>query len=435
MALSCTGVNRIRQAGAPTNRPLQRADQNQSEGGEDVDELKPIVRWTFYLFVFSIPFEMPNLGLPFETAALTGGLFLLAAAWQSRVCFGRPPKALWWFGAYLAVYILITLMLGVQRRADAARAFILLVQAILICWCGCSLMRRDRVARGALLTLVVSCAMLALIQVSAVASTASEIGSHAERLSSFGQNPNKLGRTLGMGLIALIGLTFDMEKRVLRPGILAWPLLGIMLLAIVDTGSRGSLVAVAAGLFAFMFRSGSSVSRLRNAAIVVVAIGACFVFSYLSENMWTRIEATIDKGSLAKRETIFPEAWEMFVESPLFGWGPVNNMEVLGTRVGEPDHPRRDTHNIFLELLTATGLLGTIPFLGGLYLCFSAAWNARGGRQGATPLALIIAVSAANVGANLLYAKLYWFILAYVLAAGYQEGGKFRSSRAGCIQR
>ena len=144
--------------------------------------------------------------------------------------------------------------------------------------------------------------------------------------------------------------------------------------------------------------------------------------------MWSRIEATLDKGSLAKREAIFPEAWGMFVESPVIGWGPVNNMEELGTRVGEPDHPRRDTHNIFLELLTATGLLGAIPFLGGLLLCIRTAWSARSGPQGALPLALIIAVSVANIGANLLYAKLYWFILAYVLAAGYQAGARLHSS-------
>lgn len=387
------------------------------ENSGNMDEIKPIVRWSFYLFVFSIPFEMPDLGLPFELAAFTGVLFLLAALAQTRVSFFRPPSALWWLFSYLIAYVFVSLLFGVERKSDAAKALFLLLQAMLICWCAYSLLRHEQLAIGALLTFVAACSLLALIQITGVAGTPVEVASTAERLSSFGQNPNKLGRTLGMGVIALIGLAFGMEKSLLRARFLAWPLLCMMMVAIVDTGSRGGLLAVAAGMLGFVFRSGSPWLRLQNTAIVLVTLGGFFIISYFSEGMRSRLEATFETGSLAKREIIFPEAWGMFVESPLFGWGPVNNMELLGTRVGEPDHPRRDTHNLFLELLTATGLVGAIPFLVGLSLCIHAAWTARGGPQGALPLALVSAALVANIGANLLYVKLFWLILAYSLAA------------------
>src|SRR5687768_11706105 len=114
---------------------------------------------------------------------------------------------------------------------------------------------------------------------------------------------------------------------------------------------------------------------------------------------------------------IFPLAAAMAMEKPLFGWGGIRNQFELGSRLPENDRARRDTHNLGLELMTSTGLVGTIPFLIGLSLCVLAAWRARRGPQGVLPMAMIALVLVGNLSGNFLVFKLYWVMLAFAVAS------------------
>jgi O-antigen ligase len=154
--------------------------------------------------------------------------------------------------------------------------------------------------------------------------------------------------------------------------------------------------------------------------VVTAAIGLGIWVTYRSETMERRFERTLNEGSLANREEIYPEAWGMFLDKPLLGWGPTINMWELGSRVGERDHPFRDTHDLLLEVLTVTGALGAIPFFAGILLCLRAAWKARHGPAGVLPLALLVFILVSNIGANLLYSKITWIVLAYALASHSQ---------------
>jgi hypothetical protein len=68
-----------------------------------------------------------------------------------------------------------------------------------------------------------------------------------------------------------------------------------------------------------------------------------------------------------------------------------------------------------------TGVVGAIPFFAGIFLCLLSAWNSRAGPEGVLPLAAIVAILVANVGANLHYNKLFWLVLAYALASGHRR--------------
>jgi O-antigen ligase len=395
-------------------------------------EIKRIIRWAFYILVFSLPFEMPNLGMPLEVTTFTASLFLLTTLLQPRACFRRPPRAFWWFVVYLYAYIFVIIWHSAEyqkagAQKDQAKLLFLFLQVILMCWAGCNVMREERTAKAALLTLVAACVILAVIHISGIARTTTEVHSNVERFSTFGQNPNSLGRHLAVGLLALAGLAYGRGKVALRSPFLVWPLFALILMAIASTGSRGTVLALGAGLSVFMLGGENLNVRLRNMLVVALALGFCIWVFSRSEIMEQRFESTIGEGSLAKREDIFPAAWGMFLEKPLAGWGPTLNMWELGFRVGEPDHPFRDTHNLLLEVLTVTGVLGAVPLFAGILLCFRAAWRARGGPEGILPLAMITFIMA-YVGANLHYSKLQWLILSYALASGsYRVGTGFRS--------
>lgn len=100
------------------------------------------------------------------------------------------------------------------------------------------------------------------------------------------------------------------------------------------------------------------------------------------------------------------------------GWGPANQY-TLAVRLGLPPrlHLTRDTHNLFLEVLTSTGLLGAIPYLLGLSMCCLAAWKARRGTEGILPAAQMAALLVGNLSGNYIMLKLQWVLLAYAMAS------------------
>src|SRR5438552_16182531 len=68
-----------------------------------------IVRWVFLLFVFTVPFDSMDLeairGVS-SLARIAGLLFLGTCLFYPQVCFRHPPRDLWWFAGYVAVYVL-----------------------------------------------------------------------------------------------------------------------------------------------------------------------------------------------------------------------------------------------------------------------------------------------------------------------------------------
>jgi O-antigen ligase len=107
----------------------------------------------------------------------------------------------------------------------------------------------------------------------------------------------------------------------------------------------------------------------------------------------------------------------MFKESPIIGWGPDNNHYELSLREGNRYLMTRDAHNIVLEVLTNTGLVGGFVFCMGLFLCGRAAWRARRSPEGVLPLALFAEVMMGNMSGNWMSSKMIWVALAFAIAS------------------
>ena len=82
------------------------------------------------------------------------------------------------------------------------------------------------------------------------------------------------------------------------------------------------------------------------------------------------------------------------MEKPFFGWGPISNYVELGARFGRQ---KLDPHNLYLWIMTETGLLGAVPFFIGLWICWRAAWRARYGTEGSLPIALLACLFIVNM--------------------------------------
>jgi O-antigen ligase len=388
--------------------------------GEVSQRVHPIVVWTLCIMMASFLFELPRQGLPVEVSTLTATLFLLATFLQPRACWGRTHPALLWLLAYLQVFAVSAIWHGWVDATEVAKLFFLLVQALLVGWATFNVMQHDATARKALWWFAIACLVRAALPMVGIGRTPL-LEAGGERITAFGQDPNGSAVLLAAGLLTLLGLTHGPSRSALRPRFLAWPLAAFLAIAVVETGSRGGLLALVTGLLAFGVRpTRTPGSRLRGALIAVVTVGVLATAVQTAGVMKQRLEQAAGPRGMAGREYFFPVLWDMFLEKPVGGWGPFNNQYELVPRASEvwffPEKISKDPHNMFLELLTATGLVGAVPFLIALALCVRAAWRARRGAYGVLPLALVGLFLVANMSLNQLARKPFWIVLAFAAA-------------------
>jgi O-antigen ligase len=374
--------------------------------------LETLVSWAFYAFMFSLPFEAVDLGVPLEVTTIFGGLLLLAALFQPRHCFRSPPGAFWCYAVFLYLFTVVGFFQGGEYLGEVLQDVVKFTQLMVLFWIAYSLMHSERIATTALLMLAASCTLLAFLLLTGIAG-----GGHT-RLTAFGLHPNDVARILSLGLLSLIGLSYGLNKGLLSHRVLVWPAFALLGIAVVLTGSRGGLLALGAGLLTFVLTGGTTWTKIRNGFVVFLGIGFFVWVSTQSELTRDRFDRALETGEVARREQIYPMAWQMFKEKPLLGWGTVTSSYELGSRLAHREEFSKNPHNLILAILTNTGLLGAIPMFAGIWLTVRAAWKARRGTQGILPLAMLVAVLVANMSGVWLFNKLHWLVVAYALASG-----------------
>lgn len=408
--------------------PAMHPDLEGTSVGSPERSLNTILRWTFLLFVASIPFEFPDRSFPIEIPTLTASLFLLATLLEPRACYARKPLVLLWFAAYLYAYWLSAALNGDDHIAtdlitpdywaQVVKQFLQILQVIVVFWAASNLLRSPKLARTMLTTLATASATFALLPVLGIARTARAVWGGGERITALGQNANVSATIMAAGLVALVGLQYGLSRAPAWRRALTWPVIALLVVGVVDTGSRSAMVSLALGLTVFAVAGAPTTrARLRNVFLAALLLGLIVSVAYNSPVVRRRFQEAVEQGALAGRERIYPALVQMFAERPLVGWGPVNNKYELGIRLDERIRRRRDAHNLILEVLTTSGVLGAVPFVVGVGLCVIAAWGARRRAHGTLPIALTALILASNLSANYIASKLLWLTLAYGLAS------------------
>jgi len=168
-------------------------------------------------------------------------------------------------------------------------------------------------------------------------------------------------------------------------------------------------------------------------SLVLLAAMALLTHGDAIRNITDRWDTTFESGNMSGREEIYPAVWGMFLERPLFGWGPIINIVELGARLHYKEADCRDPHNVWLMILTEAGIVGAAPFIAGFYLCYSAAWRARKGPYGFIALAVMNVTFITNLTATYYTTKSFWLFLALALACG--DRGVTRGVRSPSVTR
>lgn len=408
------------------------------EAGTDF-RVVPVIRWAFYLFVATIPFEAADFGLPVEITTISLGLLLFSLLFQIPLCLHRPPLA---FGLFLLYLILVGIPYFFMDETYADEMewqWMVQAQLVVMCWVAYNVTRSERVFRRALLVLGLSCMVVAILQLTGLSKHFGEYEGITERAAAFGFHPNNIARILSLGLLSLIGLAYGYRRSFIQPRHIVWIGFVIIGAAIVQTGSRGGLLALGAGILVFVLRTGDISVKVRNAFLVLVGFGVLLLVVTQFENTMSRFESAVEEGELARRDQIYAIAWDMFLERPVFGWGLPTSQFELGARLAHPEEFRKNAHNLVLHMLIVGGVLGSAPFFLGMLLALLGAWRARHGVRGILPLSLITTVLVANMSGNWSSNKMHWLITALALASGAAivaaAGREGRQSKREAAQR
>jgi O-antigen ligase len=384
------------------------------------------VQASFLIYVFALPVD--NLDLDFLPAtslhALIGLIFFAAYLYYFGPFFPTRalppvPPASWCFFLYAGIHALASFISGFDPEIIDAELSLTPMKLAIFCWLAVDLLKRGPIAKRALLTFAIATAVLACGIVFELPGFSIKEG-EAGRTTALGDNPNFTGGTMALSGIVLIGLLLNINFR-RKIFLLLLGMTGVVLAAMISTGSRGSIVGFIAGSSIYLLPYWRSRRRLTAFVLAAGALVATVFMVLTNPSFLERWEETYYEGNMSGREDIFPAAFEMFLERPIFGWSPSQAGYELGRRTFVPAirtfEPNRDAHNTVLALLIQIGIVGAVPYLIGVWLCGRTAWQARAGPLGLLPFAIVVSLIVTGMAGNSLGFKGQWLFLALAQAA------------------
>lgn len=190
----------------------------------------------------------------------------------------------------------------------------------------------------------------------------------SSRHNGFATNPGFAAAFICAGLIALITILVNDRK------ITFWNrcLLILMIVALLFTNKRAHPVFLGIALMLCWLLPVHNDSRINKYWKIFLAIVGIIVFFFAFKDFLVRIPfvssivQTIDGLMLGTdvtslRSDLSSWAWRLFKENPVFGigWGDYRST-IIGTITYSTE---LDTHNIYLQLLCETGIVGFVCFV------------------------------------------------------------------------
>lgn len=172
------------------------------------------------------------------------------------------------------------------------------------------------------------------------------------------------GIILGNGIVLYASRLFHPTKKKGK----IWVALAVSIIAMLLTGKRGPLLFVAFALFVLYFLYHSNDKNIVKKILQVFGIGAVLaavvllLYQYVPElaTFISRFQETAESGDVTLGRSAYWElALELFSKNRFFGAGWGRLLEYTESVIGF----QANAHNIYIELLCETGIVGLAVFL------------------------------------------------------------------------
>jgi O-antigen ligase len=150
---------------------------------------------------------------------------------------------------------------------------------------------------------------------------------------------------------------------------------------------------------------------------VVFMVGAFLLIFILAvfirqEEITQRLIRTIQEGDLAERDIVWSSVLPVWLDNPIFGIGTTGYEYFTYSTAGRYISP----HNVILEVLCLTGIVGLIFYLIFLIRIIGISYQTYIHNKLLLPVLLLVPVFGLLMSAQLLDVKIGWVIFAYIVA-------------------
>jgi O-antigen ligase len=299
-------------------------------------------------------------------------------------------------------------ILNINTKSFAIFDFTLFINIILFCLCTIHFSRDFKIANRAILSLALGSVFLALFYFLGIGVDPDENG----RISIFGDNPNFVGIKMAISIILILFIVIQNSLHFNWLRYMLFFPIPIMLKLLIETGSRISLISFILMMFVgfyFVKKNGFLIKVL----LFIIFSGLVFyIYNFILENQFLllRLSSSIEDKDLAGREVIYIEIWEVIKNNFLIGIGQTGYFAKFG--VGSP-------HNVLLEILCYSGILGLTMYLLFLFNILRTAFKAKVIEKNILPLILLIPLFGLIFTGQILTLKLGWVIFSYIASRIY----------------
>ena len=237
------------------------------------------------------------------------------------------------------------------------------------------------------------------------------------RVIVFGDNPNIIGLRM---CIAIVILCITVVQNKLGLGKIRYLLMipiPVMFQLLAETGSRIALVS-----FLLCFVAGVMLYKTKRfwVKIIVLTSGVIVLLIILQtitqyDIMMLRIYQTYENRDLSGRLEIYNSILPVIQQYPIFGIGTTGYVFLFGNR---------SPHNVFLEILCYTGIIGMILYSVFLFGIIKQAYRSIKLTDYLLPALLFIPIFGLMASGQILHQKLGWTVFAYIIISSLETEGK-----------
>jgi O-antigen ligase len=233
------------------------------------------------------------------------------------------------------------------------------------------------------------------------------------RVSLFGDNENTIGIRVCISMVFISYMVFLNPLKMKKRRYLLLLFFPIMLSLMVETGSRVAFIS-----FSLCFLVGVLLVKTKYfyGKVLIIIAGICvsvYLLNYVlsSEILYQRLQNSAQNRDLAGRDNIWASLFPILQKNPFFGVGTTGYALFTYRVLGKFSSP----HNVILEILCYTGIVGLVAYLIFLLQIFRITslkyrWNGE-----IMPALLLIPVLGLMLSGQLLNTKIGWIILAFCI--------------------
>ena len=175
-------------------------------------------------------------------------------------------------------------------------------------------------------------------------------------------------------LMCLLSLYFFLNKRKIIYLIIFY----ISVLGVFFSGTRVNIIALIIATLFFLWLSKPEKQKISGKLLIILTVALfviiviLFNFSYVG-GIFSSILKMTDDARFLNRFDGYRRMLEAFVKNPIIGYGMGSAGDTLGNIYNWEFHVT--SHNMFLKVLTETGLIGIIIYIGFFFMWFKRAFN------------------------------------------------------------